>query len=819
MLKIEKHPGRRLFVATVPTNARESRLKIRSLWQKRKSIVFTWLVSYSVVLFVPWIISLIIYTQSSDALRSEIHRANDSLLKQARYTIDTQIDLMKRLNMEITWNTKLQTLMYSTQGAGEAQFTAYQLTKDLLTYQTSYASIDEFYVLWEKEASVVRPGNVRDLETAFRTIHDTGEIGYGEWIDAIRHSDSNRFLLLPHLDSAAPHTSIAYLTHLPKDLNGKETGTVVVMADLSRFQEAIESISGISGGQVLILNQENEVLLSNLPDSVDRKRVIERLSSGEQTAQDGDFELFSIPSSVSELKYALVIPSSIYWEKAEYVRKFTYASIAISLLGAGVLTWFFVRRNYSPIQELVRSLSDKSAYGDRTEGNELSFIQRAISQTRNEKDRMALQLRLHQHTLRSNMLHRLLKGRMDSPVPYEEAFKSFDMKLSSDRFGVILFVVENTENLSSQLSGIEGGERSKLVQFILTNVVEELASLRQHNGYVAEIDDMMVCLVNFAEGDPALYKEDLYAIATEAQLFLLRFRMDLTISIGGVHHSFPGIAEAYREAVDAMEYKMVLGKREIITYDDIRIDPADNHRFGYYYPLQLEQQIINWIKAGDGEQATRAMNEIMQRNFDKPVGSPTLAKCLIFNLAGTMVKAINEIGDGESSVLGGNPLWMDKIIACDTVQEMRQELLALLTEVCAFAAAKRDKNVSQERAETLRRLTERVIRHIEEHYDDSNLSVNSIGERFDLKGSYLSKLFKNETGEGLPDYINKFRIDRAKRLIRDSRHSVSEIAKRVGYNEAATFIRVFKKYEGITPGKYKEMNGGEPRIIAEGGNG
>lgn len=252
---------------------------------------------------------------------------------------------------------------------------------------------------------------------------------------------------------------------------------------------------------------------------------------------------------------------------------------------------------------------------------------------------------------------------------------------------------------------------------------------------------------------------------------------------------------------------MVLGKREIIIYDDIRAVPSDNLRFGYDYPPQLEQRIINWIKAGEYAQASRAMGDIMERNFNGPIGSLTLAKCLIFNLVGTMVKAINEIGDGESSVLGGSPLWMDKIIACDTVQEMQRELLALLKEVCDFAAARRDRNVSRERAESLRRLAAQVIRYVEEHYDDANLSVNSIGERFELKGSYLSKLFKNETGEALPDYIHKLRIDRAKRMIRDRRSPIGEIARFVGYNDAATFIRVFKKYEGITPGKFKETQG------------
>jgi two-component system response regulator YesN len=43
-------------------------------------------------------------------------------------------------------------------------------------------------------------------------------------------------------------------------------------------------------------------------------------------------------------------------------------------------------------------------------------------------------------------------------------------------------------------------------------------------------------------------------------------------------------------------------------------------------------------------------------------------------------------------------------------------------------------------------------------------------------------------------------------MMGNKQDSISEIAKHVGYNEVATFIRVFKKYEGITPGKFKEMN-------------
>ncbi|WP_211745603.1 helix-turn-helix domain-containing protein [Paenibacillus sp. Marseille-Q4541] len=781
---------------------------IRYLWQKRESIIVTWLVSYTAILFIPIVISLVIYSQANHALKGEIDRANDSLLKQMRYTIDNQIDLMKRLNMEMTWNSNLQGLMYSNVSSEESTFTAYQLVKDLRLYKTSYASIDEFYVLRNKDSSVLRSGNIQDMETAFQTIHNTGSISYESWKESVQGFSTNRFAVIPHLNNTTIQASIAYITHLPKDLNGEETGSVVVMADMDRFYEPLKSISDFNEGLLLILNQDNEILMSSHSDAPE----LQPFMNGDQvelsSLRSGESEIFYITSAVSELKYALIIPSRIYWEKAVYVRNFTYISIVVSLVSAMIITWFFMRRNYSPIQQLVHSLTDKNRQGERTEWNELKFIQNEVLNTRSKNYEIAMQLQKHEQVLRSNMMNRLFKGRPDTLIPYEEAFRSFQMKLYSDDFAVILFAIENEDNLYEKLPGIDINERRKLTQLIISNVVEELVLQHHHGGYVAEVDDMMACLVNLkadSSTDSSRSITELYTISTEAKAFLARYDMELTISISGMHTSWIGIAEAYQEAVDAMEYKMVLGKQGIIKHEDIRKSCSAEDHYGYYYPLQVEQQLINFVKTGDVQQATTYINEIMDRNFNKPVMSLTIARCLIFNLVGTMIKTINEIGEGDPSVIEKHVLWIEHITECDTLQEMQHALQSLLEEVCLFAGNRRSSNVSQVREDNLLRLTAQVTEYIEENYHDVNLNVNAIGEYFDLKGSYLSKLFRTQTGEGILDCIHKYRIEQAKQMMTAKQDSINEISKVVGYNDAATFIRVFKKYEGITPGRYKEL--------------
>ena len=81
-----------------------------------------------------------------------------------------------------------------------------------------------------------------------------------------------------------------------------------------------------------------------------------------------------------------------------------------------------------------------------------------------------------------------------------------------------------------------------------------------------------------------------------------------------------------------------------------------------------------------------------------------------------------------------------------------------------------------------------------------------IGEHFGLTPSYISRLFKRETGELLTDYITRVRIDEAKRLIRETKDTFDHIAEQVGYLNAKILARTFKKTEGILPSQYRAMH-------------
>lgn len=95
---------------------------------------------------------------------------------------------------------------------------------------------------------------------------------------------------------------------------------------------------------------------------------------------------------------------------------------------------------------------------------------------------------------------------------------------------------------------------------------------------------------------------------------------------------------------------------------------------------------------------------------------------------------------------------------------------------------------------------ERIMQCVNEHYRDLDFNVSRAAEYLGMSVPYLSNLFKQQTGIGLLNYISGLRVKYAKQCILERHISVAQAAHEAGFENINTFIRIFKKYEGTTPG-------------------
>jgi two-component system, response regulator YesN len=99
-----------------------------------------------------------------------------------------------------------------------------------------------------------------------------------------------------------------------------------------------------------------------------------------------------------------------------------------------------------------------------------------------------------------------------------------------------------------------------------------------------------------------------------------------------------------------------------------------------------------------------------------------------------------------------------------------------------------------------------IINIVKDYIDDhlsGDLNLADLGKHVFLHPVYLSKLYKQETGENISNYISRMRLEKASKLLLDSNLHVIDISKLVGYNKPQYFIKLFKSQYGITPNQYR----------------
>ncbi len=95
------------------------------------------------------------------------------------------------------------------------------------------------------------------------------------------------------------------------------------------------------------------------------------------------------------------------------------------------------------------------------------------------------------------------------------------------------------------------------------------------------------------------------------------------------------------------------------------------------------------------------------------------------------------------------------------------------------------------------------IREIIHFKEFDNITVESVAKELNYNPNYLSRVIKSETGLTTVEYINSLRIKHAKSLLINSNMRICEISQKCGISDQKYFLKLFKKYEGITAGQYR----------------
>ena len=490
----------------------------------------------------------------------------------------------------------------------------------------------------------------------------------------------------------------------------------------------------------------------------------------------GDYLVNRIGSRNTGWSYVLLTPKGVVREFSSQIRLFFFVSLALCVLLGYFVTRKIAVMNYAPLENLLRSFQSKKEATARKK-DEYSFLQEQIATLQASKTDLQKTISRSGKAMKKWALIDLLTKPYLSNGGIGETGALFE--LFGQGSNIVLLIREKMSDASQP----DPEENDSLKMFITDNVFNEKVG-EVFPCAMVELDGRQVLVVNDG-GKPGM-EEKLWEIVCDLQVTVMEyFTLSIAIAAGGRHVGLQGIHESYLEAREAEEFISVL-EQDFITYDEIR----DNTHRKYDYSTQTEERILSAILNNNAELANAFIDKLLELNFTQNRTTSNMRRCLLMDLYCTLLKAADEKGCIEQVDVRQNSFSIEQ-----PVQELKERYFRLVQRICEQTPQGAEVSSDKE-------LCQKVLAYVRENYSNLNLNVSQVAQQFHLSPSNLSAIYKKETGRSLLKEINEIRIEYAVVFLRQG-YSVVETAEKVGITESSSFIRLFKKYMGITPGQMK----------------
>ena len=258
------------------------------------------------------------------------------------------------------------------------------------------------------------------------------------------------------------------------------------------------------------------------------------------------------------------------------------------------------------------------------------------------------------------------------------------------------------------------------------------------------------------------------------------------------------LLEGVTEGVSGASHSMMGGivfRQENFLKDLYEPKAPSDPEMAQVYPIEAEKELQAMIRSGDKPGAQHLLNDLLGKIYLLSDFDPELIKIRIIELLSVLSRAAIDAGGEIGEIIWFNTACIRELQKCASIEELSVWISGALHRFLGysfdFSSVKHSDTVYK------------VIEYIRRNYF-RKISLDDIAQHVHFSKTYLSRIFKEDTGENISSYINKVRVDRARLLLADQDLSLVDVAALTGFEDQSYFTKVFKAVTGQTPKKYKE---------------
>ncbi|WP_326071601.1 response regulator [Paenibacillus alba] len=403
---------------------------------------------------------------------------------------------------------------------------------------------------------------------------------------------------------------------------------------------------------------------------------------------------------------------------------------------------------------------------------------------RHNQDELKEKWKLHLPFLINDFMQGWLNGKFEA---WEIEYKSKALQLEltmDDKYAVVVVDMDPISEAEQRFSKKD----TPLLQFSLSSIVKEF--LQSERCWVST--DYAGCSVvvfqvpGNQEVNIVLQKIN---TITEKLLFTVHRCLRLTASAGisGAIGGGEDMNKLYVQAVRALQNRIVLGHDLAIPYRE-----EQGRELALMLEPNLEKALEIALETGEGDKASEMMTAIWEGAVAKLLTFGDMQEHILY-FASLFVRIIQKQGWSVQEVAGDDYMYFVNHRELTTKEQILLWLQRMIKAYLNYANQRR-KSTSHSIIKTILSLVENEI--------DQEMTLHAVADRLYVNSSYLSRLFKQETGKAFSTYVLERKMERAKATLQEGVR-VYDAAAAVGYRDVSYFTRVFRKFWGVTPGEVR----------------
>lgn len=285
--------------------------------------------------------------------------------------------------------------------------------------------------------------------------------------------------------------------------------------------------------------------------------------------------------------------------------------------------------------------------------------------------------------------------------------------------------------------------------------------------------------------------ESTFKILDEIRLTTEKFtNYTVTIGLGSFCDDIALISKSYKNAVSALEYRLIQGCNRIIFIEDVERLRVDR----LLLDENDERALISSIKLSAENEVKLLIDTIFLKVIESKASFKDF-QIFLMEILIAIIKSSKSHDIELDRIFGSSRNLFIEMYKFKDIHEAKEWLIGVCLEVMKW--------IRVEKRNTCKQLVKQAKEYIREKYNENNMTIEKVAKHIHISPSYFSAIFKKETKETFINYLVNTRMTEAKLLLKNTSLRTLDIAEKVGYQDSSYFSYVFKKHCGISPTAYR----------------